>query len=139
MTGATKLYRYYDAAGELLYVGISNNALRRLAQHEASKTWQDNVTRVEIEAHPTREAALGAERRAIASENPIHNLVRYTRDALSDWEQSDGSMRIPHTKRFKGREIVSYITLSAQEWAEFSANLGRVLKNDARMKAKRHA
>ena len=48
-------------------------------------------------------------------------------------------MRIPHTKRFKGREIVSYITLSAREWADFSVNLDRVLQNDARMKAKRHA
>lgn len=60
----------------MLYVGISLSALHRLAQHKTDSHWFDEIARVEIEKHPTREAALLAERRAIASENPRHNLKR---------------------------------------------------------------
>jgi predicted GIY-YIG superfamily endonuclease len=78
MTAATTLYRYYDAAGALLYVGISKHAIQRLAQHEANKQWQAEIANVRIEHFPDRAAAHAAERAAINTENPAHNLLRYT-------------------------------------------------------------
>jgi predicted GIY-YIG superfamily endonuclease len=77
MSDPTKLYRYYDSAGVLLYVGISKNALQRLTEHEAGKSWQENIANVRIETFPDRDAAHTAERRAIAAENPTQNLIRY--------------------------------------------------------------
>lgn len=77
MSEPTKLYRYYDAAGALLYVGISKYAIRRLTEHEADKHWQADISSVRIETFPDRESAHAAERSAIESENPAHNLVRY--------------------------------------------------------------
>jgi hypothetical protein len=78
MSKETKLYRYYDASGALLYVGISKHALQRLTEHEADKHWQADISSVRIENFPDRETAHAAERKAIVSEHPTHNLIRYT-------------------------------------------------------------
>jgi predicted GIY-YIG superfamily endonuclease len=68
-----KLYRHYDVDGNLLYVGVSLNAVARFVQHRATKNWVDEVTMITIEAYPTREAAFKAERLAIQTERPKHN------------------------------------------------------------------
>lgn len=73
-TGA--LYRLYDEAGTLLYVGQSIDWARRLGQHRAQQPWWDEVRRVEIERLPLDQLA-DAERAAIRAEEPLHNLVRY--------------------------------------------------------------
>lgn len=73
--GRTALYRHFDGAGELLYVGISLNAVSRLAQHRLEANWFDEIARIDIEWHPTREAAEAAERAAIKAEYPRHNIA----------------------------------------------------------------
>jgi predicted GIY-YIG superfamily endonuclease len=88
----TALYRHFDAEGQLLYVGISLSAVQRLAQHKTASEWFRRIARVEIEWHPCRRDAEQAERRAIATENPICNRARpapYVADvatvAAPDW------------------------------------------------------
>lgn len=71
----TSLYRHFDASGTLLYVGISKGAIARLQAHEGSSHWANQIARVTIARHPTRDAALAAERMAIRSEGPLHNIV----------------------------------------------------------------
>ncbi len=75
MSYATALYRFYDEAGDLLYVGITLNPGSRFKQHSHDKPWWANVRRIELETHPTRAAALAAETAAILSEGPRHNIV----------------------------------------------------------------
>lgn len=78
------LYRHFDNAGVLLYVGVSLAALKRLSQHKQVSHWYRDIANVKIEKHPTRKAALAAEREAIAKENPLHNLKRpSTREVLA--------------------------------------------------------
>lgn len=69
----TALYRHFDAAGVLLYVGISDDHERRLDQHRRRKPWFGEIARIDVEYHPTREAALEAEAVAIKAEKPLHN------------------------------------------------------------------
>lgn len=69
------LYRAFDAEGQLLYVGISINAITRLGQHSSGSDWWTQVVRVEIETHEDRAAALEAEGVAIAAEAPLHNVA----------------------------------------------------------------
>lgn len=70
----TELYRHYDVDGDLLYVGISNNARARLAQHKsAGAVWVSDVAQTSIEVFSCREEALEAERRAIKAERPLYN------------------------------------------------------------------
>ncbi len=71
----TALYRHFDAAGRLLYVGISFNSIQRTAQHRHGAHWFESIARIEIEWHPTRAAALAAEAIAIAKDAPAHNIA----------------------------------------------------------------
>lgn len=68
------LYRHFNKDGILLYIGISLSAIQRLAQHEATSPWFEQISDVKIESYPDRESALDAERRAIENETPLYNI-----------------------------------------------------------------
>ena len=69
----TDLYRYFDKDGTLLYVGISWSAIIRATRHRDRAHWWNAVASMTREVHPTRGDA--AERHAIMSERPLHNVV----------------------------------------------------------------
>jgi predicted GIY-YIG superfamily endonuclease len=71
----TFLYRLYNADDELLYIGISKSAIHRLHEHLTQQPWADQVAKQTIERYETRDAAVIAERNAIQSEAPTHNIV----------------------------------------------------------------
>ncbi len=73
--GPTTLYRFYGRDGALLYVGITLNPGKRWEKHRDEKPWWTDVTDIKLEQHPTRQAALEAERAAIIAEKPAHNIV----------------------------------------------------------------
>lgn len=73
------LYRFRDAAGQLLYIGITVDIAGRFPRHAAEKPWWRDVTRIDVEALPGRAEALEAERAAIQAERPVHN-VRHNGD-----------------------------------------------------------
>lgn len=68
------LYRHFDAAGTLLYVGISTAALFRLHQHKKRSDWFPRIAKITLEHYPDRPAALAAEKVAIQTENPLYNI-----------------------------------------------------------------
>lgn len=70
----TVLYRFYDAHGGLLYVGISADFPHRVAAHKRRPWWRDRA-RTTIEVYPTRRAALDAETAAIVNEAPRYNIA----------------------------------------------------------------
>lgn len=74
-TGKTAVYRFYDRNGKLLYVGITNNVERRIAQHLVDKPWAHQIVRRSVEVYSSRDAALAAERRAIRRERPKYNIA----------------------------------------------------------------
>jgi hypothetical protein len=73
----TELYRYFSASGQLLYVGISGNAIKRLTSHKKNR-WGDEIARLDIEKFPDRDAAKVAEQLAIISEMPLYNKRGFT-------------------------------------------------------------
>jgi predicted DNA-binding transcriptional regulator AlpA len=70
----TCLYRHFDSSGALLYVGISLNALVRMSRHSRDSRWFDRVATITVERFPTRQEALLAERKAVATEKPPFNV-----------------------------------------------------------------
>lgn len=70
------LYRFYDAADELLYIGITANPAARFASHKRMKPWWESVTRIEMERFDSRDVLMDAEKKAIEAENPSWNLAR---------------------------------------------------------------
>jgi hypothetical protein len=72
----TELYRHYDEAGRLLYVGISNSTVRRILEHKDHADWFHAIREITIQVFSSREAAERAEQIAIIRENPKYNIVR---------------------------------------------------------------
>ena len=66
------LYRYFDANGGLLYIGVSKQPVQRLGEHRG-EDWSGEIARIDVAYFPTRDAALNAEQIAIARERPRHN------------------------------------------------------------------
>lgn len=70
------LYRFYGDTGQLLYVGITQDPGKRLAQHTATKNWWTSVRGISIDWYSSRDDAAAAERRAITVERPLMNVQR---------------------------------------------------------------
>lgn len=71
----TALYRVRDAAGCLLYVGVSGAPFRRWTEHAADKPWWPEAAAFALEWFYCRPAALAAEATAIRAEGPKYNVV----------------------------------------------------------------
>jgi predicted GIY-YIG superfamily endonuclease len=67
------LYRFFDAEGRLLYVGISKFFEARLKQHYRNSNWFFESVTCTLEHYETRDQVEKAESLAIKLENPIHN------------------------------------------------------------------
>src|SRR5688572_17357580 len=70
---AHQLYRHFDSAGALLYVGIALCSIQRLGQHKLGAAWFQRIATVRIEHYPDVRSALRAEVKAIREERPIFN------------------------------------------------------------------
>lgn len=68
------LYRMYDGADKLLYVGISGRGARRFTEHRGAKAWWAQVSTIKVEHYASKDVALEAEEQAIWDEEPIHNV-----------------------------------------------------------------
>jgi hypothetical protein len=96
----TAVYRLFDRAGVLLYVGMTHDVATRWREHRRRKAWWDQVAREDLTSYPTRGEAEEAELHAIVTEDPRHNTVwaqpwskaayraRWLRRRLAETEQS---------------------------------------------------
>ncbi len=80
MANRAELYRHYDTDGNLLYVGVSHSTIVRLMGHKCTSAWFDQITTIKIERFDCREDALRAERKAIETESPLHNVKNSLRE-----------------------------------------------------------
>lgn len=109
----TTLYRFFDAHGKLLYVGVSVNAPYRITQHRQTKDWFEDVASATFSHLPTRVDALEAEAVAIATEDPEMNIVRpslrqghWEPKGLTDEQRSSFEVQ---TRRYFSMEVDDFI------------------------------
>lgn len=76
MPEPTALYRLFDKAGALLYVGITNDPETRWVYHSRQKGWWPDVHRRTLDWKATRAEAEAAEVEAIGHEAPRWNIIR---------------------------------------------------------------
>lgn len=69
------LYRLYNRAGSLLYVGITDNVFRRWKEHSRDKPWWTEVHKFTQDWYPDRASVEAAERHAITTECPSYNVI----------------------------------------------------------------
>lgn len=67
------VYRAYDRADSLLYVGVTNDLDRRLDAHSKQSGWWIFKARIESDAYPTRAEAEAEEKRLIQEAHPRWN------------------------------------------------------------------
>lgn len=72
--GPTTLYRWFDANGKLLYVGITCDPGARFRTHMDEAQWWAEAVTCRLERYSTRVEALTAELHAIQTEAPTYNL-----------------------------------------------------------------
>ena len=99
----TIVYRCYDDADRLLYVGQTQRPWGRggwlpLAVDHAGRAWPGLAHRVTYEVFPSRRAALQAERDAIRNENPVENRQRYEKTPIAPepkiaWDEVHAKIR----------------------------------------------
>lgn len=114
------LYRFYDAGGALLYVGITNSITSRFKAHAKAQPWWHQVTGCRVEFHPDRAAVQRAEVAAIRFEHPRYNI----RDSVPmprPRTAVPARLRVrPEQKRQLGiprKELPLRQRVSADEWA----------------------
>lgn len=71
--GRTAVYRFYDKADAVIYVGITNNPAHRWAAHATDKSWWCDVATREVEWFDTREEAERIEDHLISTLHPRWN------------------------------------------------------------------
>lgn len=69
----TALYRWYDQAGRLLYVGITDDVATRQTRHAKRSSWAEFAVRSTVQRLSTRQVAERAEVEAIKTEQPLFN------------------------------------------------------------------
>lgn len=88
--GPYYVYRVFDAAGRLIYVGCTKDLNRRLRYHQYGYTawWNSQAVKVRAKVFPTKAQALLAESAAIRDERPRWNISgKWCTNR--DWTESD--------------------------------------------------
>jgi predicted GIY-YIG superfamily endonuclease len=87
-------YIAYSTSGEVLYVGLSSDPLKRLREHRKSSAWFVRCSRVECFRHPNRPDAARAEWQLIKALKPRFNTVGV--DVTPDPEPNPVFARLKH-------------------------------------------
>lgn len=72
------VYRCYSATGELLYVGCTIRAARRIERHRYDTKWFLEVATITVTHFELWDDALNAEMLAIVEESPKYNVLQST-------------------------------------------------------------
>lgn len=103
----TSLYRFFDAGGQLLYVGITLHLPNRWTDHAHGKQWWREVARSSVEHFADRTSAAAAELAAIKAEKPLYNIVG-NRESLKEIPLStEGPTRMDRLSDVEGRPFAS--------------------------------
>ncbi len=73
----TAVYRAFDGAGRLLYIGVTKSPHARMRGHETTSEWWPEMQSVVFEWLPSREAALDLERSLIETLRPPFNVEHH--------------------------------------------------------------
>jgi len=69
------LYRFFDAAGVLLYVGLTDDLPTRYSRHSVMQPWWGEWATFHVTRYASRAVLEAAEQIAIKLEKPLHNVV----------------------------------------------------------------
>lgn len=140
MSEQNVLYRFFNATGQLLYVGITMNPPQRFKAHQNDKHWWSEVVGITVERYVSREELAAAERRAIRVERPQHNVIyngNRPTNPLCEWCNTQShapsvmcEQQVAEQVRCVWRKICEVAGIVATPGASFPAFPQRVWKCD---------
>lgn len=89
------MYRCFDAAGRLVYVGSTADWNRRLSEHRKQSWWFSLIADIKARHYPTLEDARRAESKLLRKERPTFNWRDTGRSWLGrrdDWTAADHAL-----------------------------------------------
>lgn len=95
------VYRFFDASGKLLYVGITTQRHARIRQHSKTKEWWPDVASATFQHFPSVDEARRAESIAIHDEKPVYNVYAPRPDEILSLEEAE-YLKQNRTRRVKG-------------------------------------
>jgi hypothetical protein len=103
-TRPTSIYKYFDARGILIYVGLTGQGVTRNRQHNSDKAWWPFVASQDVEHFDTRAEAQGREIALIHQFRPPFNIVhnadyRELRRAYLDMQDGPAALDVLQTKQ----------------------------------------
>ena len=117
VTGETYLYRFYDARGMLLYIGITGDFGKRWQQHAQKQPWWNDRRRMTVDLYDTRDDAIDAEALAIFAEQPKHNVL-HRRQALRLKKIKAVTKTQPVSRRVRTRPASSKKAAGPARWED---------------------
>ena len=146
------VYRLFDEAGHLLYVGMSGRTGRRFDDH-AVKAWWPLVRTVTLEWHDTAAQAAVAVRRAIGAERPRYNKIGFQPPKAVPAKRRAGAPKpaspgVPRhlladldtligDRRVKLRDLAGQLRALAPEWTPYQKMNGMRLRDELKRKGVR--
>lgn len=109
------LYRMFDEAGALLYVGVSMNVAQRFAAHRAVKDWWGDIRQITLEHHAARNDVLQAETLAIRTELPRYNLADSVRNRTLTVVNASPDVRLSAMELAEARVVAAVQQVRALE------------------------
>jgi predicted GIY-YIG superfamily endonuclease len=101
------LYRHYDEAKVLLYVGISMSVFQRTTHHNSCAAWFRRVRFITLQPYATRDKAIAAESLAILLEKPLFNIQKAGSGFWNKRPSVRDARKIEAEKRRRREEKVS--------------------------------
>jgi predicted GIY-YIG superfamily endonuclease len=83
------VYRCYDQAGKLLYVGCTRDVEKRMQTHRYNSPWHGEMSRTTAQMFTDQPSALVAEREAIEREHPQFNVSFTDKSTRQQWNDKE--------------------------------------------------
>ncbi len=122
------VYRYRGNKNELLYIGRSNDPLRRAGEHIRSKPWTTSTVRIDLEWVPA-DLVHEMERQAIESEHPRYN-VQHNRGVVRF--EVAAEVRVPSAGDFAALLAAATVMVLGAKWGFDAAANWNVKRRAAR-------
>lgn len=84
----TYVYRLFDDAGRLIYIGSTMEPEGRVEHHRKNMWWGPQIKRMSFKVYPDRQSGIEAEAHAIRTENPRWNINHRSYGSASWTEQT---------------------------------------------------
>lgn len=107
------LYRWWDADGNLLYIGKSIAVLARIVSHRNRSSFFDQAAQMTMERYPDEMTLAEAEVIAIRAERPPYNIVHNREVEMPNDPELDQKMHIEMSQAID--EILAPIVRKLEE------------------------